>query len=73
MTRDEMCKRSWKGYCLINYKDHGMQLPIECLLVCIDFDAEIMTLMPINDFYEQKDFPANIKYCEIPKRKMKVV
>lgn len=68
MTREEMVKRHWKPYMIIDYKDGGMMLPVECLLSAIDFDAEILTLTPMNDFFERKEFKANLKYCFIPKR-----
>lgn len=72
MTRDEMVKRHWKSYMVINYKDEGMQEPAECLLSAIDFDAEILTLTPISKNYFQDEFKANLKFCSIPKR-MKAV
>lgn len=68
MTREEMVKRSWKPYMIIDYKDEGMLHPVDCLLSAIDFDAEILTLTPINDFYEQREFKANLKFCSIPNR-----
>lgn len=68
MTREEMVKRHWKPYMAINYQDKGMKHPAECLLSAIDFDAELLTLTPIDDFYEQKEFKAPIQFCSIPKR-----
>jgi hypothetical protein len=68
MTREEMVKSHWKPYMIIDYKDDGMKFPAECLLSAIDFDAEILTLTPINDFYNQTEFEANLKFCSIPKR-----
>lgn len=52
----------------VEYQDHGMKHPAECLLCAIDFDAEILTLAPLNDFYQQKEFKANLKYCFLSKR-----
>lgn len=72
MTRDEMVKRSWRPYMTIDYQDEGMKHPAQCLLSAINFDAEILTLTPLNDFYEQEEFPANLKYCSIRKR-LKIV
>lgn len=68
MTREEMVKRHWKPYMIIDYQDNGMKFPAACLLSGIDFDAEILTLTPINEYYNQKEFPASLKYCFIPKR-----
>jgi hypothetical protein len=67
MNREEMVKRHWKPYQVVNYQDEGMKFPAECLLSAIDFDAEILTLTPINDFYNQQEFQANLKFCSIPK------
>lgn len=67
MTREEMVKRRWKPYESIMYQDKGMKFPAECLLSAIDFDAEMLTLSPMNDFYEQKEFQANLQFCSIPK------
>lgn len=53
---------------VIDYKDEGMQHSAECLLSAIDFDAELLTLTPIHEFYQQTEFKANLKYCSIPKR-----
>lgn len=68
MSREEMVKRHWKPYMIVHYKDNGMDYDAECLLCAIDFDAELLTLMPINEFYDQKEFQANLKYCSVPKR-----
>lgn len=73
MTREEMVKRRWKAYEIILYQDAGMKCAAECLVSAVDFDAEVLTLTPINDFYEQNEFPANLKYCSIPKMKAATV
>ena len=52
----------------IDYQDQGMKEPAECLLSAIDFDAEILTLTPLNDFYLIREFQANLKYCSVSKR-----
>lgn len=72
MTREEMVKRHWKPYMAVTYKDEGMKVPVECLLSAIDFDAEILTLTPIDAAYHQDEFKANLKFVSIPKR-MKAV
>lgn len=73
MTRKEMIKRHWKPYQVVLYKDEGMKHPAECLLSAIDFDAEVLTLTPINDFYNQWEFKANLKFCTIPKIRVAAV
>lgn len=69
MTREEMIKRRWKAYETILYQDAGMKYPAECLLSEVDFDGEVLTLTPMNDFYQQNEFQANLKYCSLPKMK----
>ena len=68
MERDEMVKRSWKPYMEIHYQENRMPEAIVCLLTGIDFDSEIMTLQPLDEKFKNVDFPANIKYCSIPKK-----
>lgn len=68
MTREEMIKRHWKPYMVVAYQDNGMQSPIECMLSAIDFDAEVLTLTPMEPIYVQREFSANLKFCSIPKR-----
>lgn len=73
MTREEMCKKHWKPYSIIHYQEERMLHPVECLLSGIDFDAELMILTPVDEFYDQREFPANIKYCSIPPKKLTAV
>lgn len=73
MTREQMVKRSWKPYETILYQDAGMKFPAKCLLSEIDFDAEILTLTPLNDFYNQTEFKANLQFCQLPKMKAAAV
>ncbi len=65
MTRQEMCLIKWKAYMSIEYKDNGMEHSAECLLSPIDFDAEILNLTPMDDFYFQREFPAHIQFSFI--------
>ena len=62
-----MVKRHWKPYMIILYQDHGMTSPAECLLSAIDFDAEILTLTPISENFNQWEFPANLEFCTVGK------
>ncbi len=52
----------------IEYKDHGMKESAQCLLSAIDYDAEILTLTPMDDFYLQREFPAHLQFCSLSKR-----
>lgn len=63
-----MCKTKWKAYMTVEYQDHGMKHPAQCLLSAIDFDSEILTLTPLDDFYEQREFSAHIQFCSFSKR-----
>lgn len=68
MTREEMVKRHWKPYMAVDYQDKGMQFPAQCLLSAIDFDAEILTLTPMDGHYQEVEFKAALQFCSIPKR-----
>lgn len=68
-----MCQLSFKPFMIIAYKTDRMELPIDCLLSEINFDNETMTLTPIDEMYQQNDFVTSIKFCDLPKRKMKAV
>lgn len=68
MTREEMVKIRWKAYMTIEYQDRGMKFPAACLLSAIDFDAELLTLTPLDDFYLQKEFQGHIQFCSLSKR-----
>ena len=72
MTREEMIKRSWKPYMSIDYKHPRMKEPIQCMLVSINFDDEVMELQPYDDNYYAQSFFSAIQNCSIPKR-LKVV
>lgn len=68
MTREEMVKTKWKAYMTIEYKDAGMQQSAACLLSSIDFDAEILTLTPLDNFYATTEFQANLQFCSLSQR-----
>lgn len=68
MTREEMVKIKWKAYMTVEYQDRGMKHPAQCLLSAIDFDAELLTLTPLDDFYEQREFQGHIQFCSLSKR-----
>lgn len=72
MTREEMIKRSWKPYMGIDYKHPRMDEPIQCMLISINFDDEVMELQPYDDNYYAQSFFSAIQNCSIPKR-LKVV
>lgn len=68
MTREEMVKIKWKAYMTVEYQDKGMKHPAACLLSGIDFDAELLTLTPIDTFYKQEEIYAPIQFCSLSKR-----
>lgn len=72
MSREEMVKRSWKPYMMIEYKHTRMMEGIRCMLISINFDDEIMELQPIGDNYYSQSFFSSIQNCSLPK-KLKVV
>lgn len=66
-----MVKRAYKPYMIILYKARYNKelVPIECLLVSIDFDNELMTLQPLEDVkfdVQEGTFITSISNCSFP-------
>lgn len=57
----------------IRYKHVRSEKDIECLLISINFDDEVMELQPIGENYYQQSFFTSIKNCFISLRKLKAV
>jgi hypothetical protein len=70
MTRKELLTASWKAFDLIEYCAPRMDKPVECLLLSVQFDDEIMVLQPLSESYKKDDFYANTQYCFKQKKKM---
>ena len=71
MTREEMVKKAYKPYMVIMYKvrHYSEFKQIECLLVAVDFDNELMTLQPLEDGnfeVEEATFVTSISNCIVP-------
>ena len=73
MTREELIKRSWKAFQVIEYMVPRMDKPAECLLLSVQFDDELMVLQPLDPQFKKDDFIASIKYCSVPKKKIAAV
>ncbi len=73
MERDKMIKRRWKAFEPITFKAPRMGEGVDCLLIAINFDDETMVLQPLGEQYNNDDFYANIKYCELTPLKMRKV
>jgi hypothetical protein len=58
---------------VVQYKDRGMGQLADCLLCSVDFDAELLKLIPFDDVHQEKTFYGAIQYCSLPKRGMKAV
>lgn len=72
MTREEMVKRAYKPYMVILYRQRYFleAKTIECLLVSIDFDNELVTLQPLESAnYDilTSTFITSISNCSFPK------
>ena len=74
MDRDELIKKRWVGYELIEYRPYRKEdVVIECMLLSIDFEQELFKLEPIDkEMYEDKSFWARVEYCKRPRPKLKV-
>lgn len=72
MTREEMCKFSFKPYMAIEVRFWRQDFWIECLLCAIDFDKEVATLQLIDANCDKEDFQVSISNIR-KSRKLKVV
>lgn len=70
MTREELLTTGWKAFDVIEYCAPRMDKPVECLLLSVQFDDEIMVLQPLSVIHSKDDFYANTKYCFKQKKKM---
>jgi hypothetical protein len=68
MNRDEMIKRHWKPYMIVHYKHPRMHEGIDCMLISIHFDDEIVELQPFGENHYQQSFFSGIQNISIPKR-----
>ena len=66
MTREKFVKYKIKAYQKVYYQSQREGL-IECMLVGLNYDEEILTLCPIDPEYEKRDFQAHISHCEFYK------
>lgn len=74
MTRDELIKKRWVGYELIEYRPYRKEnIVIECMLLSIDFEQELFKLEPVDkELYEDASFWVRVEYCKRPAPKLKV-
>lgn len=73
MTREKFVTYKFKAYQLIDFKHRNLDKVVECMLVSVDFDTEIIMLRPFpNANLFKEDFPAHISSCELTRPKLKV-
>lgn len=73
MTREQFVKYKFKGYQLIAFKHKQMDEPVDCMLVGVDFDTEILTLRQFPDGpFVKDDFQAHISMCELARPRLKL-
>ena len=61
MTREEMVRKSYKPYMVINYKPKNYTKLAEALLCAVDFDNETMTIQLLDDpIYNVPDDPITV-------------
>lgn len=63
-----MVKISWKAYMKITYKTDHMKVGADCMLLSIDFENELLNLVPFDDIHQENEFTANLRHCELYKR-----
>lgn len=81
MTEQQFISRKWKSFQEVIYAnkrmrniDEGSGVEIPCLIVAIDFDDQLIKILPAkNDYYNDVD-PFWVRYedIEIPKPKLKI-
>ncbi len=72
MKRDEFIKKRWVGFerieCILRTDE-----VIECTLLCVDFENEVMKLQAFQDSdYEPLPFWAHINYLKRPAPRLKI-
>jgi hypothetical protein len=73
MTEEEFSKKSYKKYMIIDFHHPKSNNVAECLLLSVEFELCQFQLRPIpNSYIEEEDFWVYCKYCEIPKKKLKI-
>ena len=75
MTREELMKKRWVGFELIEYSPPRKEgVVYECMLLSIDFDQELFKLEPVDkELYEDESFWARVEYCKRPAPKLRTV
>ena len=76
MTKEEFAKKRFIGFEEIIYTSpenpHMRRFTVSCMLVGIDFEQELLRLMPFpNEKYEEDPFWVRIEYCEKAPRRLK--
>ncbi len=71
MTREEFVKQKFKAYQEILYTNRRTFEQVDMLLVSIDFDTEVMKLIPTcPELYEEKEYYIHIGELSIPRRSL---
>lgn len=74
MTDKEFKNAKFKGYQEIIFKMPRTEEAIPCMLIAIDWDKAVLTLIPFfNDTLHEIEFHARINDCFFPKPKLKVL
>lgn len=77
MTEDQFRKRSFRFNMPYDYVDSRNGLRVNCLLVAVNFDKEVLCLWPIpeneNQVYDDdRIFWCNYTLCELPLPALKI-
>lgn len=76
MKREDFVKKKFQAYQLIEYIEAYTDEIVECMLVSVNFDTEIMVLRPFPNetrFIDNDDFSVHIHQCRIAGRKLKPI
>lgn len=68
MTREQLVKIRFKAYSQVNFINPRNKKVIECYLIAINFDNELLSLEPFDrELYMDDPFIAHCSNCSFPK------
>ena len=76
MKREDFVKKKFQAYQLIEFIEPYTEEIVECMLISVNFDTEILVLRPFpteTRFINNDDFPVHISQCRIAGRKLKTL
>lgn len=74
MTREKMCKITWRAYMKLMFKTDLLARPTEVMLISINFETEVAIVQPFPESHlEEEMFPVSIDFIELPRPEPKLL